>query len=183
MQHRGAAFVLCLLLSLLLGVFAKDKPKVERTKFDSLPTNLFYFEDSDVVLVSDPETRTVWRSKDAGEEWKKLEDVGAGEVLEVLKHPYNNNVAVVIGMRKQHWITRDQGKTWKKWSCEQDPSVMRPAISFHATDPDRMLFFGATCHGFGNCDTNVWYIGSGAAAEASHVLSVGAKLASVHNRQ
>ena len=72
-----------LLLALaLLAVHAcarSNEPSIEVTKFKSLPTQLFFFDDSDVVIVTDTETRTAYRSEDAGVKWKKLEGV-KGEV-------------------------------------------------------------------------------------------------------
>ena len=145
-MHRIVAFLVSLLLSISLGVLGKsDKLDIERTAFKSAPVNLFYFEDSDVVLLTDSEARTSYRSEDAGVKWQRLDGVDEGMVLEVLKHPYDNQVAVVIGLGRVHWITKDQGKTWKKWECEDPPTLARPAISFHASDPDRMLFITADC--------------------------------------
>ena len=161
-MHRRIALLACLLLSLSLGVLGKDKPnkpKIEETKFGDVPVNLFYFEDSDVALVTNPSSRETYRSDDAGVNWKKLDDVG--QALEVLKHPYDNKVAVVIGLDKKHWITKNQGKSWKQWKCEYPPSIVTPAISFHASNPDRMLFMGAECSGFDNCKEKVFYTTDG----------------------
>ena len=159
MQWRWAA-TLILSLSLYGGVLGKDKPKVASTKFKSIPSNLFYFEDSDVVLVTDSATKTAYRSSDAGEEWEKLDGVNEGEVLEVLKHPYDNKVAVVIGTDKKHWVTKDQGKSWSSWKCDAPPTLDKPAISFHADDADRMLYHAAHCKGF-ECDEEVYYTKDG----------------------
>ncbi|KAK3722183.1 vacuolar protein sorting/targeting protein PEP1 [Vermiconidia calcicola] len=160
-MHRGVALLAYLLLSLSLGVLGKDEPKVEKTAFNDIPTNLFYFEDSDVVLVTDPSARTTYRSEDAGFIWKRLDGVAEGEVLEVLKHPYDNEVAVVLGMKKRHWITRDQGKSWKKFTLDKTPTVTRPAISFHASDPERMMFFASDCQGILDCRDSVYYTTDG----------------------
>ena len=154
-MHRGVALLAYLFLSLSAGVLGK-KPKIEETKFPQLPTNLFYFDDSDVVLVTDPSARTAYRSADAGVKWQKLDGVDEGKVLEVLRHPYNNKVAVVIGLDNKHWITRDQGEKWTSWKCDGAPTLARPAISFHATDPNRMLYMTAECAGL-QCNERVWY--------------------------
>ena len=160
-MRQRVALLSCLLLSLFVGALGKgDKPKVEETKFDDVPANLFYFEDSDVVLVTDPKARITYRSEDAGVVWSPLNGVEKGQVLEVLKHPFNNQVAVVIGIDKVDWVTKDQGKTWKSWRCKDMPALTRPAISFHATDPDRMLFMTANCLGW-DCDETVYYTRDG----------------------
>ena len=160
-MQQGVALLAYLLLTLSLGVLGKNKPAVERTEFGDVPTNLFYFEDSDVVLVTNPSTRTTYRSDDAGVKWKKLDGVDDGQVLEVLKHPYDNQVAVVIGLEGKHWITKNQGKSWKKWDGKYAPTLARMPIAFHATDPDRMLFMTAECSGFDNCKERVFYTTDG----------------------
>ena len=60
--------ILALVVSLVLA--KNDAPTVEETKFESVPTNLFYFEDSDVVLITDSSTKTTYRSEDAGFKWE-----------------------------------------------------------------------------------------------------------------
>lgn len=160
---RSLAALLCVLLTLSLGVLGKKKnPQIDVTPFNSIPTNLFYFDDSDVVLVGDPEARTTYRSTDAGVSWKPLAGVESGQVLEVLRHPYNNKIALVIGLENDHWITKDRGESWKKFSCEGLASLQLRAINFHAEDPDRMLFLSADrpCFGF-DCNERVYYTTNG----------------------
>ena len=160
-MQPGAGLLAYLLLTLSLGVLGKDKPKVEKTDFGDIPSALFYFEDSDVVLVTNPSSRVTYRSEDAGVKWKTLDGVDEGKTLEVLKHPYDNQVAVVIGIDNTHWITRNQGKTWQEWKGKYPPTLAGPAINFHATDPDRMLFMTADCPAFDNCKERVYYTTDG----------------------
>lgn len=147
------------LLALLVWA-KKDRPAVEETKFEGLPSNLFYFEKSDTVIVTDGESRTAYRSEDAGVVWAPLNGVDKSGVLEVVKHPYNNQVAVVLGLDTTHWITKNQGKSWNEFDVPEAPILTRPAISFHATDPDRMLFLTSECIGF-ECKDNVYYTTNG----------------------
>ncbi|KAI6854545.1 Oligoxyloglucan reducing end-specific cellobiohydrolase [Hortaea werneckii] len=157
-MHMSMARILGILVALLaLTVSAKkkDKPSVEETKFDS-PQNLFYFEDSDVVLVTDTSERIAYRSEDAGVHWAPLEDVKKGEVLEVINHPWNNQMAIVLGMNKKHWITRDQGKSWKAFEIPEPPTLARPPIAFHATDPERLIVLTASCQSF-ECKESAYY--------------------------
>ena len=44
--------LICLALSLTAVTAKKDAPAVEETGFKSLPANIFYFDDSDTVLVT-----------------------------------------------------------------------------------------------------------------------------------
>ena len=164
--------ILSILAIFVLGVFAASKkglPSIEETEFGSTPANLFYFDDSDVVLVTDPSAKTTYRSDDAGVTWRPLSGVDKGQVLEVQKHPYDNQVAVVLGFSKKHWITRDQGKTWQSFPIPKPPTLMRPAISFHATDPDRIMVLTASCSGF-SCDEAVYYTTDGFKTKAKLLI-------------
>ncbi|KAL1297584.1 hypothetical protein AAFC00_006147 [Neodothiora populina] len=123
----------------------KDKPEIGETGFDSLPSNLFYFDDSDVVLVTDVLPGIVYRSTDAGQNWKAVKDLTKGAILGVSANPYNNKVAVAVGIEKEHWITKDQGETWKSFKTKYPAVMTRPPLSFHASDPDRIIFHVADC--------------------------------------
>lgn len=150
-------------LGLLTGLFLlglssvtakKDKPEIEETAFKALPANLFYFEDSDVVLLQEGAPGAVYRSEDAGESWKTVREIPAEEAVEVLRHPFNDKVAITIGLEKKHWITKDQGKTWSSFETKFNPVMGRSPISWHATDPDRIIYMGADCRGW-ECETKV----------------------------
>ncbi len=67
-----AAAILSTLLTLTPNVYAQKGPIVSFNKFDYPLDNLFYFDDSDVILGIDKETGNVWRSPDAGETWKQV---------------------------------------------------------------------------------------------------------------
>lgn len=133
---------LLLYLSLWQGeaTAKKDQPGIEETQFENLPKNLFYFEDTDVVFVTDEVSRTIYRSEDAGVIWTPLKGVPKGEAFELFKHPYDNKVAVAIGTETTHWISKDQGKSWDEFTTEYKSTRSRAPLSFHATDPDRILF-------------------------------------------
>ena len=158
--------VSALLASLLvLPAWARSgEPKIEETEFQSIPSDLFYFDDSDVVILTDPEARTSYRSDDAGVKWTALDGVTKGEVWQVVKHPFNNKVAITLGREHTHWITKDQGKSWKSWTIEGVPAISRAPISFHASDPDRILFMADECRSF-ICKGIVYYTLDGFATE------------------
>ncbi|GAB7364948.1 hypothetical protein MBLNU230_g5733t1 [Neophaeotheca triangularis] len=146
----------------------KNQPAIEETKFDSPPSNLFYFEDSDVVLVTDSEKHTTYRSEDAGVTWKPLQDVTKGEVHQVFKHPFDNQVAIVVGIEREHWITKNQGESWTSFKTDAGPTLARPPLSFHATDSDRILFLSADCTGW-DCDDKVYYTTDGFDTKPKHL--------------
>jgi photosystem II stability/assembly factor-like uncharacterized protein len=147
-----AALVLASLA--LTAAAAKSAPEVHETAFDAPVSNLFYFDDTDVILLVSG--KTTWRSEDAGASWAPVKGPEKGDTLELLKHPYNNDVALVLSNDRVHWISQDQGKTWESFEVPVTPTRARPAVSFHGTDPARMLFHTADCIGF-SCDERVYY--------------------------
>jgi hypothetical protein len=143
-------------LSLALGSLAADKsgPEISKKKFPGPPVNLFYFDDSETVLVLEPENQIVYISKDAGEEWDKVDDIPKGHVAAIYPNPYDSTVAVAIGISKRHWITYDQGKSWREFTSTDHPTGERgqDALNFHATDNKRILFHAQDdCLIFGLC--------------------------------
>lgn len=147
---RRLGFLGSLLLGLLsVQAIAKDskEPSVEVTSFDKPPLNHFYFEDSDVIIlnIQNEGKGNAYRSEDAGVTWKPLKGVDKDMTWQIQRHPYAAGVAVVIGQKKTHWITRDQGESWHEFTVDDPASHRQQAISFHATDPDRMIFHAEEC--------------------------------------
>ena len=154
---RSAASALCLtplcVMKLLKGIllpalllalhpFAaakKDEPAVYETTFDSEIANLFYFDDSEVVLLVQVDDRSVWRSEDAGRTWKTVGDM---QTIGVVKNPFDNHVAIILGTDLVHWITFDQGATWSDFHTEAPPSLTESPINFHALDRNKILYSG-----------------------------------------
>jgi len=128
----------------LRGTSAKDTsgPEISKHKFPAPPVNLFYFDDSETVVALDPQHHNIWRSTNAGEKWDKV-DATNDEVVAVYPHPYDNKVAVALGGRRKHWITFDQGETWKQFVTKEHPTERGDPLSFHATDSKRILFHAA----------------------------------------
>lgn len=148
MRNRLGILSALVLLS-LTSVFAKqDKPEVSETAFKSQPGNLFYFGDSDIVLVQDVLPGIIYRSEDAGENWKQVKEITESQSLTVIPHPFNDQVAVAVGTALTHWITKDQGKTWNAFKTEDNPVISRAPVVYHASDPDRIIFLTAQCEGW-----------------------------------
>ena len=60
-------------------------------------------------------------------------------VFMVVMHPRDNQVAIAVGMELKHWITEDQGKSWRSFVTTKPSSSSEP-ISFHWEDSKRILF-------------------------------------------
>ncbi|KAF1809627.1 vacuolar protein sorting/targeting protein 10 [Eremomyces bilateralis CBS 781.70] len=130
-------------LLLATGVLSDSKePGITDQKFDERPADLFYFDDSETILTIERRRGVIHRTKDAGEKWEVVDDIPTGEPFAVLGHPYDKTLAVALGKRKKHWITRDRGETWKQFTSSKSPSLANP-LSFHGSDSNRILFHAA----------------------------------------
>jgi len=149
MRLHTAAGWRSLLFSTLLctGAWAKkEKPSVKSKKFDFIPHNVNYFEDSDVLLFEDNLNNDVYRSTDAGATWDKI-DEGKGKMLEISMHPFDKKRAYIITVEKTHYKTSDQGKTWEKFEADAQATIFNTALTYHAGDPDRIIFNAMDCTG------------------------------------
>jgi len=135
----------------------KDEPSITTTEFKFIPWGLEYFDDSDTVLFEDRTGRQVYRSEDAGESWKPVSSVPQGNLLELQMHPYDNKRAYIITEDKTHWKTKDRGKTWEEFKTDSFASIFRTALTFHAGDPDRIIFNAMDCTGI-FCEETVSFI-------------------------
>ena len=155
-----------MLLSLVLQLLcfstlatARDKKgiKIHSTPFPNAAANLYYFEDSDVILIHDRAEGEVLRSDDAGNSWGRVEDIEKGAAAGLAAHPYDKRVAYILGSRTAHWITQDKGKTWRKFETPAPPSLFRQPFSFHAVDSDKVLFHGQHCESILQCEEISYY--------------------------
>lgn len=137
-----------LLLAAAPGCLAKDEPTLKTSTFSSMVRNLNYFEDSDVVLFQDETANDVYRSTDGGATWSKIKDVPAGAAYYLIMHEFDRKRAYILTEGKRHYRTHDRGETWQEFFTDSEFSVFRTDIlSFHADDPDRIVFNGMDCIG------------------------------------
>lgn len=144
---RSAFLATTLLLSATTAAAKKDKPEITVNPFDDVPQNLQYFEDSDVVVFQDYQKNVVFRSDDAGESWKQVKDIPDGKAWDLWMHPYDSKRAYVLTRESTHWATNDRGATWDEFFTDAQPSMFRKPLSFHASDPDKIIFHGQDCTG------------------------------------
>jgi photosystem II stability/assembly factor-like uncharacterized protein len=134
------------LLFSVWSVQAKDAPVINKKAFESMPYDVKYFEDSDVILTLE-ESGEFWRSDDAGANWHKPEDID-GRVIAYYMHPINKERAYALGI-EEHWFTKDKGKSWTKFNTDRvAPTRWREPFVFHAGDPEKVIFTGEICKGF-----------------------------------
>jgi photosystem II stability/assembly factor-like uncharacterized protein len=133
---------------LITNITAKsDAPLIPYTEFDNQPMNIEYFDDSDVILFQDWVQNAVYRSEDAGEIWSKVEDLPYNDAWSMFMHPYNNKRAYVLTRETTHYKTDDRGKSWQSFFTDSSPSIWEPPLTFHAGDPDKIIFNGEDCMG------------------------------------
>ena len=124
------------LLALAPSATAKNAPLVETSTFSNELVNLNYFDDSAVALVQELDSGKIFRSPDAGKQWKELKELRGG--LGIIKNPYDNNVALVLG-ETTHRITYDQGESWTAFVTEYPPTFTGPPVSWHSQDNKKIL--------------------------------------------
>jgi photosystem II stability/assembly factor-like uncharacterized protein len=125
-----------------------DHPTFHVKAFDSMPRNLNYFPDSDVVLFQDTAFNDVYRSDDHGVKWERVDAVPEGKAWLLYMHQFDSNRAYIFTQGTTHFRTSDRGKTWDKFDSGAEMSMFRGDIlQFHAADPDRVLFNGMICEG------------------------------------
>ncbi|KAL9003755.1 MAG: hypothetical protein Q9188_003395 [Gyalolechia gomerana] len=141
----------------------KDKPDISSYKFDNAPSNFFYFDDSNVILLHDREGGLVHRSEDAGKTWDRV-DIKDGKPMDLWRHPHDNKKAYIMGRASTHWHTDNQGKTWKKFEIpDARPSLFRAPFAFHAVNTDKVLIHGEMCkvEGLLDCKEMTFYTKNG----------------------
>ncbi|GMK59242.1 hypothetical protein CspeluHIS016_0702570 [Cutaneotrichosporon spelunceum] len=143
---RGAAPAMMLLLGAIVGVMllplVHAAPEVTTTRFKQFPKKLFYFDDSPVVLLHESDS-SLQRSTNEGKTWSPVEQVT--EVFKLIEHPFSKEIAFVIGKNQKHWVTHDRGETWLSFETERMASRSATPLSFHAKQPDWILFQGTAC--------------------------------------
>ncbi|KAF1992071.1 vacuolar protein sorting protein [Aulographum hederae CBS 113979] len=149
------------------SIAAKSEPSFSKKKFDGRLVDLIFFDDSEVALVTDRDSKKVYQSNNAGAEWAIVEGLKEGDAIGAFKHPYDNHVAFILGRGKTHLITKDQGKTWKPFKTDGLASPRGP-IQYHATDSNRYLYQGDEECSSQMCRGTTWYTED--AFETTHLL-------------
>ncbi|KAI4235580.1 MAG: hypothetical protein L6R40_006442 [Gallowayella cf. fulva] len=160
------AFLQLLLLQLLWlspAAAKKDKPEISSHQLDNAPSNFFYFDDSNTILLHDREAALVHRSEDSGKTWDQV-DIRGDKAWDIWRHPHDNKKAYIMGKGDTHWHTNDQGKTWKDFKIPKArPSLFRAPLAFHAKHSDKVLIHGEICRigGLIDCKEVTFYTNDG----------------------
>jgi Sortilin, neurotensin receptor 3,/Sortilin, neurotensin receptor 3, C-terminal len=123
----------------------KDAPRIVSTKFDHPLLGIFYFDDSDILLGLDGELGKAYRSTNAGEDWKIVDDDGQEGIWDIFPHPFDKSRAYMIGTQHTHWITTDRGESWRKFETDAVSYHFRQPLTFHGRDAKKVIFQGHSC--------------------------------------
>ncbi|KAF9889489.1 vacuolar protein sorting/targeting protein PEP1 [Aspergillus nanangensis] len=158
---RWLALVACLVLVFVTqpGAAKKsDEPKVAAYEMDSPPLSLFYFEDTETILMNTMAGELLL-SVDGGNEWNVVEGENGdmkSNVLMVLQHPYDAHRAYALSKGGPHWITTDQAKTWRPFKIPEHPAYKNSPLVFHGWDSSKVIFQTDECVGR-YCIVKSWY--------------------------
>ncbi|KAJ2557196.1 vacuolar protein sorting/targeting protein PEP1 [Coemansia sp. RSA 1933] len=146
--------LLCIALTLLLhwvGALGAAKsagsaPKITHTYFKEPLSKLLYFKDASKLLGIDRTNGKLHKSSDSGAHWERVEEIPAGKAARLIAHPFEPKIAYALSPGTEHWVTRDEGKTWQPFSSPLPPtsSGERP-LSFHADRTGWIMFVAERC--------------------------------------
>ncbi|KAJ2720491.1 vacuolar protein sorting/targeting protein PEP1 [Coemansia sp. Benny D115] len=146
-----AAWVCLLLLALspptgVVRAAKPDMPTVRYTYFKESLSKLVYFKSPATMLGIDKARGKIYRSADNGESWHPVSGVPEGKPANIYAHPHEPLVAYALSADTEHWVTRDEGKTWTPFSTPLAPTTSgeRP-LSFHAERSGWILFIAERC--------------------------------------
>lgn len=161
----SAILLLTSLLSITSTVYAKDEPTIVVKELKNLPNNPNYFRGSDVVMFQEAQSpRTVWRSPDGGATWEEAKGIDHENSIALIMHKYDPDRAYILTVGQEHWKTADKGKTWESFDTgyliSNFPDTFGNWMSFHADDPDKILFTAMNCE-LGLCEEITLYTTDG----------------------
>ncbi|EFR02203.1 vacuolar protein sorting/targeting protein PEP1 [Nannizzia gypsea CBS 118893] len=133
-----------LLASVVPAAHAKsDGPEIKVKEFDKVPTNPYYFEDTDTVMLSG-HMAELFISTDAASTWEPLKDKDGL----LFPNRYHSQSAVIYGPNRKHWATFDAAKTWREFEVPEklifSNEGPRP-FTFHGKDPNKVIINAEEC--------------------------------------
>ncbi|ODQ63277.1 vacuolar protein sorting/targeting protein 10 [Nadsonia fulvescens var. elongata DSM 6958] len=147
------------------------QPVISKNTFDKEYQSLVYFEDSSSVMIHEYPENYVHISKDDGATWKRINSVG-NNAARVIKHPFNNLYAYIIGKDTTHWFTKDAGETWAEFKTEVKVRASeKRVIEFHSSNPNYMLLICGCKENEKNCAQKYYYTNDGFESNPSELTS------------
>ncbi|KAL1916286.1 uncharacterized protein VTP21DRAFT_5903 [Calcarisporiella thermophila] len=116
-----------------------------KTGFENLPSTIFYFEDSGVILYFDSLKGNVYRSPDEGKSWAAVSGVPPNSAISLIQHPFSKDSAYILVAGTTHYKTEDKGETWHSFDVPLPPASESQVLAFHAERPRYVLYSGTKC--------------------------------------
>ncbi|KAK9765410.1 vacuolar protein sorting/targeting protein PEP1 [Basidiobolus ranarum] len=138
-------WLILLFLSGFITAINSGEVSITKTDFHNLPTKLFYFEDSGVILYLDTVLKTVYHSSDEGKSWAPVPGIPEQVALEMYNHPYEKDTAYILTSSRTHYVSQDKGSSWRSFDTPVPPSSNTPALNFHAERARYVIFTGVRC--------------------------------------
>ncbi|KAJ8324131.1 vacuolar protein sorting/targeting protein PEP1 [Batrachochytrium dendrobatidis] len=120
------------------------------SKLDSIPARMFYFENSEHVLLQESgPLGSVWHSSNEGKTWEKANGISAevsGSSVLIQHMHAKETTAILLTRQKKHYITTDRGVSWRPFSTDLlNANNLANSLSFHATKPSYIMYRGRKC--------------------------------------
>ncbi|QPG76801.1 hypothetical protein FOA43_004195 [Brettanomyces nanus] len=120
-------------------------PKLHTKNFDNVQ-NVFYFDDSPVLLLQD--FQSVFQSNDNGVTWDTVElfsqDNDNTIPISIRQIDLDNQLGFAFTQSKRHYYTKDQGKSWKHFEIDEE-GYTSATVSVNYDKHDYMLFSFRRC--------------------------------------
>ncbi|KAI8868427.1 Oligoxyloglucan reducing end-specific cellobiohydrolase [Ramicandelaber brevisporus] len=106
----------------------------------------FYFPHSAHVLALMDNGRAYMSTNDGGD-WTRVPPNENHQVIKISRHEYDDSRAFIYTSQRYHYMTEDDGATWKRFEfpADADPYNVKQGsfIAFHPTDSDQLLYHAA----------------------------------------
>ncbi|CDK29013.1 unnamed protein product [Kuraishia capsulata CBS 1993] len=143
------------------------QPTIHTSDFGEIPSDLFYFDDSAVVMTIVNET--VYRSDDDGKTWKSLNDdlnsaLGTKETQTFVSMEYprlTSNRVIVFTEGLSHLISDDKGQSWRRFDMPDVNDLAYADVRYNHVNEDMMLISNLYCNAEGSCNDTWFYTTDG----------------------
>lgn len=152
------SLVIFLIFSWFSTFWAKDY-SISITSFKHSISSYFYFDNSTKILLYSKVNKEVWRSENEGTSWVKIKDIPSNKAKMLVKHPFNNTMAFILGDDTTHYYTLDQGITWNSFKTQLPFIGEKSPLSFNSAKYNYIIYIGAQCKDSNelHCIFNAYY--------------------------
>ncbi|KTW29333.1 hypothetical protein T552_01288 [Pneumocystis carinii B80] len=137
--------ILCIFSFILFGVLGTKNYRIAVTSFKHSLFSFFCFDNSTVILGYDFLDKNIWRSDNEGTSWSKIRSIPKNKARLLIRHPFSDRMAFVLGEDKKHYYTIDRGLTWKSFYTEIPFLYELEPLKFNSANPNYIIYIGSEC--------------------------------------